>query len=573
MQGAEPQLPDGVNLGEVFADRYRLDAIIGRGAMGVVVSAHDRRLDIEVAIKLLLAFAPDRSEAAARFVQEGRAAARLRSQHAVNVRDIAMHPSGLPYIVMDRLTGSDLAKLLHNAGPVPLEIAVDYLLEACEAVDEAHRRGIVHRDLKPANLFLADVEPGRPIIKVLDFGVAKILFGGSDTVDAGSSLVGTPARTEKRAIVGSPFYMSPEQMLSTRDVDGRTDIWSLGVTLYELVVGEPPYTGTSLVQVYSRMTHPGDHAWKRCLARIAPPLLPIVARCLERDRAARYPSVAELAADLAPLGSNRGRDSEQRIRTAPGKTPGDPLERVTPPSVVPPAVPPPATSTVRLRGRWKEIALIALVASLGAAMMWRGRAGAVRDIGATVSPGPLQPTEDTRPSTPHVSTGPAPSATATDPATTSSQPPPAPIASTAEIAASRCADRIHAEIAAPARAGCIHAEAIANARYRRPRGSCPHGAGRRRSAREEARPRGLAQRRSPMTAASPVDVRASPRTGRRPALRAGRHLHKQPRSLATGGRAPTKKLRPLRSQHRLVREPASTPREPTAVSSRGAPMS
>jgi serine/threonine protein kinase len=390
MQGAEPQLPDGVNLGEVFADRYRLDAIIGRGAMGVVVSAHDRRLDTQVAIKLLLAVAPDRSEAGARFVREGRAAARLRSQHVVRVWDIAVHHSGLPYIVMDRLTGSDMAKVLRNAGPLPIEIAVDYVLEACEAVDEAHRRGIVHRDLKPANLFLADREVGRPIIKVLDFGVAKVLLSGRDTIDVDSSLMGKPAETEKRAILGSPFYMSPEQMESSGDVDTRTDIWSLGITLYELVAGEPPYTGPSLVHVYSRMTAPGEHPWKGHLARIAPALLPIVAKCLERDRDARYASVAELAAALAPLGSSRARDSEQRIRTAPSKTPGDPIERLTLPSVVPSSVPA-AASTVRFRGRWTGVALIALMAGLGA-LVWRGRSTVMGvAVVAPVSLGPSLP--------------------------------------------------------------------------------------------------------------------------------------------------------------------------------------
>lgn len=408
MQGGEPQLPDGVNLGEVLAERYRLDAIIGWGAMGVVVAAHDRRLDIQVAVKLLLGAAGERGDAVPRFVLEAQAAARLQSEHVARVSDIAIHETGVPYIVMDLLAGADLARILRDKSALPVAVSVDYLLEACEAIDEAHRRGIVHRDLKPANLFLAERETGRATVKVLDFGVAKKMPLKGDTLDwqqSPSGVVGP--QTQKRAILGSPFYMSPEQMESSGDVDARSDIWSLGITLYELVVGEPPYTGNSLVHVYSRMTAPGEHEWKDRLAQISPDLVPIIARCLRRDRTHRYASVADLAADLAPLGSIRARTSERRIRAVPstascnapvqGKAPARPFA----PTVVSGAPDGPSRSTVRIQRRWKALASLAALATLG------GSGGVILTRSAPTAPngnlesallGPPARVADTRPS-------------------------------------------------------------------------------------------------------------------------------------------------------------------------------
>jgi serine/threonine protein kinase len=338
MQGGEPQLPDGVTLGEVFAGKYRVDAIIGWGAMGIVVAAHHLLLDRPVAIKFLLA-ASERPDALTRFLREARAAGRLRSEHVVRVLDVDVHetgaPSGLPstlssglpsgppytvpytvpYIVMERLFGSDLSAVLRAAGSIPVETAVDHVLEACEAIAEAHRLEIVHRDLKPANLFLAHRDGVAPIIKVLDFGIAKSLSLVPKTIDwveSSSSAV----ITQERAILGSPFYMSPEQMESSGDVDRRTDIWALGVTLFELVTGKPPYTGTSLVQVYSRITALGEPAWRSEGVSLPPALDVVIEKCLKRARDARYASVGELAAALAPFGSTMARDSEARIRKA-----------------------------------------------------------------------------------------------------------------------------------------------------------------------------------------------------------------------------------------------------------------
>jgi serine/threonine protein kinase len=313
MQGGEPQLPDGVTIGEIVADRYRIDAIIGWGAMGIVVAAHDQRLDIPVAIKFLLAAASDRARAIPRFVLEARAAARLQSEHVARVSDVAVHEATVPYIVMERLIGVDLAKLLETRGPIAAETAVDHILEACEAIAEAHRIDIIHRDLKPSNLFLAQRRGAGSRIKVLDFGIAKNTRLVAETIDAERSL-SDAALTGQKAILGSPLYMSPEQMESSGEVDARTDIWALGVTLFELVTGKPPYTGTSLVQVYSRMTARGEPAWRSQTDHFPPGLPEVIEKCLKADRTARYGTVSELAAALAPFGSRRAKDSEARIR-------------------------------------------------------------------------------------------------------------------------------------------------------------------------------------------------------------------------------------------------------------------
>ncbi len=315
MHGGEPQLPDGVAIGEVLAGRYRVEAVIGAGAMGVVVAAHDGRLDIPVAIKFLLTAPSDRNQAVARLVREARAAARLQSEHVVRVSDVAVHDANVPYIVMERLLGDDLAELLRTAGPFAAEAAVDHILEACEAIAEAHRIDIIHRDLKPANLFLAQRRGGGPTIKVLDFGIAKNTRLVAGTIDSEPSLTGA-ALTGQRAILGSPLYMSPEQMESSGEVDARTDIWALGVTLFELVAGKPPFTGTSLVQVYARMTAPGEPPWFSEASRFSPGLLRVIEKCLKRERASRYATVGELAVALVPFGSLRAKDSAARIRRA-----------------------------------------------------------------------------------------------------------------------------------------------------------------------------------------------------------------------------------------------------------------
>src|SRR5689334_443951 len=224
--------PSPVQPGQMLADKYRVERILGTGGMGIVVAARHVELNVLVAIKFLLPHVLSNQTAVARFAREARAAVKIKSVHVARVSDVGTLETGAPYMVMEFLRGQDLSTLLRERGPVPYPDAVDFVLQACEALAEAHALGIVHRDLKPANLFMITAADGTPCIKVLDFGISKITQPGTSDPDYGM--------TKTQTLTGSPLYMSPEQMTSSRAVDGRTDIWAMGTILFELVCGRPP---------------------------------------------------------------------------------------------------------------------------------------------------------------------------------------------------------------------------------------------------------------------------------------------------------------------------------------------
>jgi serine/threonine-protein kinase len=300
---------DGVfelSAGQIVADKYRIDGIMGTGGMGIVVAATHVELDQRVAIKFLREVSP---EALARFQREARMLVRLKSPHVARVIDVGSMDDDTPYIVMEHLDGSDLASVAGQRKKLPVEETVDYVLQACEAVAEAHALGMVHRDLKPANLFLARGPGGTTTVKVLDFGVSKILDDRSGT---GENARGGDL-TNAGVALGSPGYMSPEQMTSARDVDERSDIFSLGALLYRLVGGQPPYKGTSVVTILATMATEKLPPL-RGLAPDAPEgFAAIVERCLANDKVLRFPSVAHLAHALEPYATRRGRVSIEQI--------------------------------------------------------------------------------------------------------------------------------------------------------------------------------------------------------------------------------------------------------------------
>jgi eukaryotic-like serine/threonine-protein kinase len=286
-----------VDVGEVIADRYRIDRVLGRGAMGLVVAATHVELRKPRAIKFMLPEAMHDRDSVERFLREARAAAELKSQHAVKIHDVARLPTGVPYIVMEYLEGIDFRSLMKERRVLPVPEAVSYVIQACEAIAEAHAAGIVHRDLKPANLFLAKGVGGAPCVKVLDFGIAKV----NDTEAPPDEV----HLTRTHVILGSPLYMSPEQIVSTKNVDGRTDLWSLGVLLYSLVTGELPFRGDSAQVVFAsiqRDAPPPPSLWSR---ELPAEVERIILRCLEKDPARRYSTAAELAAALAPFAVER----------------------------------------------------------------------------------------------------------------------------------------------------------------------------------------------------------------------------------------------------------------------------
>ncbi|MGK3984291.1 serine/threonine-protein kinase [Sorangium sp. So ce136] len=291
-----------VREGQVLAGKYRVERVIGAGGMGVVVAATHLQLEERVAIKLLLPAAARSRTLAERFVREARAAVKVKSEHVARVTDVGTLESGTPYMVMEFLAGSDLSDALRTGGPIPPQAAVEYVLQACEALAEAHAAGIVHRDLKPANLFLTRRADGSPCVKVLDFGISKVATGGAD-----------PRITDTKAVMGSPLYMSPEQLKSSRDVDARTDIWSLGVILFELLAGEPPFDGATMPQLCVAIMQGVPRPLAAFRADVPPALEAVVLRCLEKTPERRFRDIGELAEALAPFAAGRARISIDRI--------------------------------------------------------------------------------------------------------------------------------------------------------------------------------------------------------------------------------------------------------------------
>ncbi|HTQ04974.1 MAG TPA: serine/threonine-protein kinase [Polyangiaceae bacterium] len=294
-----------VQEGEVLAGKYRVERVLGVGGMGVVVSALHLQLDERVALKFLLPEALGNQEAVARFAREARAAVKIKSIHVARVSDVGTLDTGAPYMVMEFLHGQDLSAFIRDHGPLPYVHAVDYVLQACEALAEAHALGIVHRDLKPANLFLITAADGSPCIKVLDFGISKITSPGSSGNDYGM--------TKTTAIMGSPLYMSPEQMTSSRDVDGRADIWAIGTILFELLAGRPPFLGETMPQLCGMILQEPPPFPRQFRPDLPEGLEAAILHCLEKDRTRRFANVAELAAALAPFGSANAARSAERV--------------------------------------------------------------------------------------------------------------------------------------------------------------------------------------------------------------------------------------------------------------------
>jgi serine/threonine-protein kinase len=380
----------------VLAGKYRVEKVLGVGGMGVVVAATHLQLGTRVALKFMLPDALRVPGLIERFSREARAAVRLKSDHVARVLDVGSLDTGSPYMVMEFLEGSDLATIVEGQGPMSVEGAVDCVLQACDAVAEAHSLGIIHRDLKPRNLFLTQRNDGRALVKVLDFGISKDRTGAD---------LGLTRTTE---IIGSPNYMSPEQLKSTKGADERSDIWALGVILYELLTGRVPFVAESITQLTAMVLTEPPRPITQLRPEVPRDLVRAVERCLEKDQDKRFASVAQLAAALEKFAPSDTRPLAARIarigagaRLAPpvsaASTGGVPVAGSTSVSW--------AGKTELASGRGKAIAVVAVASVLvggaaiaGGVALWRSQ-GAKAD-GAPAAPASAAAVPAARPSAP-----------------------------------------------------------------------------------------------------------------------------------------------------------------------------
>jgi serine/threonine protein kinase len=279
---------DAIAPGAVLLGKYRVDELIGVGGMGKVVRASHLYLQQPVAIKVLLPEMAHSTSTVARFLREAQATVQLKSEHIARVIDVGTLPDGTPLMVMEYLTGNDLNQILRHHGPQAPAIVCDLMLQACEGIAEAHAFGIVHRDIKPSNFFITQRPDGSMLLKILDFGISKTPVGLSE-------LTGT------QAVLGTPTYMAPEQMKSGRDADARSDIWSMGVVMYQLLAGRPPFNGESyaalVLQVNGEPPSP-------LMVPLPAGLGEVIFRCLEKDPSNRHQNVGELARMVAPYATD-----------------------------------------------------------------------------------------------------------------------------------------------------------------------------------------------------------------------------------------------------------------------------
>ncbi|HEY6178099.1 MAG TPA: serine/threonine-protein kinase, partial [Kofleriaceae bacterium] len=366
--------PGTIPIGAVLAGKYRIERVLGQGGMGVVVKAMHLQLNQPVAMKFLLPEVLGNHQVVQRFLREAQAAVRLKSEHVARVIDVGTLETGAPYMVLEYLEGADLSGYPRNQ--LTIGGVVDLMLQACEALAEAHSLGIVHRDIKPANFFLTRGSDGAPLLKVLDFGISKAPTTGSNL-------------TATQSVMGTPAYMSPEQMRSSRDVDHRSDIWSLGIVLYELLQGVPPYGGdTFSSMVIKVVTEP----LPRMTVALPGDLEAIVYRCLEKDPARRFQNVAELTQMLAPYAQSQTQAaiSLQRTRSIVGlenhrgASDTGPVRRAIPPSTLSGAVG--ARTTQGGGRRWPIFAGLGVLAAVVAVAVFASKGSGGGDAGSGKKP-------------------------------------------------------------------------------------------------------------------------------------------------------------------------------------------
>jgi serine/threonine protein kinase len=310
-----------VKVGDTIAGKYRLDALLAVGGMGAVFRAQHQQLGQAVAIKVLLPDVHDREKAIPRFLREARAAAGIQSEHVARTFDVDTLPDGTPYIVMELLEGQDLRAMGREVVKFTEDQVISVGLQVAEALAEAHAMNIVHRDLKPSNLFATRRRDGRLLIKLVDFGISKVTGPGSST---------EVTLTDNRALIGSPAYMSPEQVRESRSVDHRSDIWSLGVILYQMLSAASPFRRQNVATTCAAVLGELPISLRELCPEVDPRLAEVVMRCLQKDPAHRFQSADELSRVLLAIEKNEphlafAQNARQLPAMSPVEPPVDPL--------------------------------------------------------------------------------------------------------------------------------------------------------------------------------------------------------------------------------------------------------
>ncbi len=285
--------------GTILLGKYRVDSVLGTGGMGCVVRASHLYLQQAVAIKILLPEMTESPSTVERFLREAQSTVRLKSEHIARVIDVGTMPDHTPFMVMEYLEGNDLNQILRHHGPQTSSIVCDLMLQACEGLAEAHSLGIVHRDIKPSNFFITQRPDGSMLLKILDFGISKAPVGYNDL-------------TGVQTILGTPSYMSPEQMKSGKNTDPRSDIWSMGVVMYQLLDGRPPFVGESFAELVLKV---GVEPPAPIHVPLPAGLGEVILRCMDKDPAQRQQDVGELARMLAPFATDPGSAAQAAART------------------------------------------------------------------------------------------------------------------------------------------------------------------------------------------------------------------------------------------------------------------
>jgi serine/threonine-protein kinase len=272
-------------LGVVLGDRYEILEIAGKGGMGIVYKARHLLIDRIVAIKVLKGHLLDDEQSLLRFQVEARAASRLNHPNVVAVHDFGVTDWGQPYLVMDYVQGENLSAVLGEAGPLDFRRAVPIFIQACNALEHAHRQQIIHRDVKPSNITLLQTEGQPDFVKVLDFGIAKLINMTGESLQL----------TKTGEVFGSPLYMSPEQCTGSQ-LDPRTDVYSLGAAMYEALVGFPPHQGQNAMETISKQVNEQPRPFTIASPHVAVPeaIEAIVFKALEKDRNQRFQSMLEM---------------------------------------------------------------------------------------------------------------------------------------------------------------------------------------------------------------------------------------------------------------------------------------